>query len=417
MSTDAPVPADRLSPSWMRRALPKKKAPEQEQISRPTTSNGLLSPRPASTSSNSDDSRSARSGRGGSIRDIVNRIRSPSNASLASNKSQEQDISVIDKWFYGFRHYNQLVSTRAMPESATSSQDLAKATKVLTKNCGGQFLHGLPEAAFDFSLLWCPAGQMTKRDNDEPSWSWQAYEGSVNFPFDPTTCPDIYTAPRSEGDWFKSEIKTYFIGPETSRYTLRRENCNSLRIQYPRDFSPALGSDPSIESNTLRFKAETIPADGFDAEQLQHNGKDIPCCHLLNEQGQNCGVIMDYQSSFSDPCHRGPWEFVKLSRTINRKPEESVKRRTWSTIHPSGTPIWDGERFLWDESVVDHDEHVFKSGNDDEAKWSMLNVMLIRWVGDHAERVAIGRIHEQMWEKRVAELPKEDTKPKAIVLR
>lgn len=47
---------------------------------------------------------------------------------------------------------------------------------------------------------------------------------------------------------------------------------------------------------------------------------------------------------------------------------------------------------MWDEAVVDFDEDVFGEG-----EWTMLNVMLIKWVGEHAERVAVGRIHEDAW--------------------
>lgn len=65
-------------------------------------------------------------------------------------------------------------------------------------------------------------------------------------------------------------------------------------------------------------------------------------------------------------------------------------------MHPPGTPIWDGERFVWDEEVVDFDEEVFAKG-----EWCMLNVMLVRWdeMRGVAERVAVGRIHEDAWRK------------------
>lgn len=63
-------------------------------------------------------------------------------------------------------------------------------------------------------------------------------------------------------------------------------------------------------------------------------------------------------------------------------------------MHSPGTPIWDGERFVWDEEVVDFDEGVFAAG-----EWNVLNVMLVRWNEScgHAERVAIGRMHEDAW--------------------
>lgn len=65
-------------------------------------------------------------------------------------------------------------------------------------------------------------------------------------------------------------------------------------------------------------------------------------------------------------------------------------------MHPPGTPIWDGGRFVWDEEVVDFDEEVYEN-----REWCMLNVMLIRWDEERgfAERVAVGRMHEDAWAK------------------
>jgi hypothetical protein len=356
---------------------------------------GLLSPSTASTSSNSDESRSTRQSRRPSLRGMVNRIRSPSNASQASTKSQTLDFDEIDNWFQGFRKYNTLVTDiSSSPEDRTA--DLAKASKALTKHCGGRFLHSLPESAFDFSLLWCPAGQLSRKDgSDEPSWSWSAYNGPINYPFDPTTCPDIYTRPRSEGEWFRSEIVNFHVGPPATPYTVRREKCNSLRIKYPPYFHAPRGADASVESNTLRFTASAISADGFEADQLHYEDKEIPVSRLLNEKGQHCGVVMDFESAISQPSATGPYEFILLSRNLRRESDPELRRPSVATMHPPGTPIWDGERFVWTAQVHDFDEGVFEDG-----EWKMLNVLLVRWVGEYAERVAVARIHEDEWVRR-----------------
>jgi hypothetical protein len=233
---------------------------------------------------------------------------------------------------------------------------------------------------------------MTKKDATEPSWSWTAYDGPINFPFDPTSCPDVYKLPRSEGSWFQSEVVNFHIGPQSAQYTVRRDKGTSLRIKYPPYFHAPRGSDHSNESNTLRFTASTISADAFTAEPIQHNGKEIPCSHLVNTKNTHCGVIMDYESAISAPCSTGPFEFVLLSRNLWRDPSPDNRKPELNTMHPPGTPIWDGEKFLWDSRVDDYDEECFEAG-----PWKMLNVMLIKWVGEYAERVAIARIHEDEW--------------------
>jgi hypothetical protein len=323
----------------------------------------------------------------------VNRLRSSSSASSLGGKSRIDDNDIHD-WFQGFRRYNELVTTEISPNHSYDPSAFAKATKMLTKNCGGQLIHGIPEAAFDFGLLWCPTSELTRRDNtNEPTWSWTAFHGAVNFPLDPTTCPDISNAPKSDGEIFRSEITNFHIGPATAQYTIRREKNASLRTKYPPYFHAPRGSDASIESNILRFSAYTISADPFHSAQLHHNGAEIPCSQLFNAKNRHCGVIMDRLSALDEPSPIGPFEFVLLSRNLCREPVSHTRRPTNSVIHPPGTPIWDGERFLWDEVVAEHDEGF------EEGEWKMLNVMLIRWDGDVAERVAIARMHEDAWEE------------------
>ena len=133
MPTDPPSAIDRLSPSWIRRSISPRPKTAQEADPRPAAPNGFLQPRSTSGSSNSDDSRSSKSGRRGSVREMVSRLRSPSNASIASNQSQDPELDEVDNWFYGFRKYNQLVSTEVSANHAHPSQDFSKASRALTK--------------------------------------------------------------------------------------------------------------------------------------------------------------------------------------------------------------------------------------------------------------------------------------------
>lgn len=306
------------------------------------------------------------------------------------------DVDEVENWFQGFRKYNNLV-TEISAASEERTPDFGKASKALSKKCGGRFLHSIPESAFDFSLLWCPAGQLSKRqDTSEPSWSWSAYQGPVNFPFDPTTCPDVFKAPKSDGEWFRSEIMSLHVGPESAPYTVRREKCNSLRIKYPPYFQAPRGSEVNVESNALRFAASAISADGFHAEQLHYNDEEIACSRLLtNDDHHHCGVIMDYESTISQPSSIGPYEFILLSRSLRRDPDNATRQPRMPTMHPPGTPIWHADRFVWDAEIMDFDEDHYRPG-----EWKILNLMLIRWNGDFAERVAIARMHEDEWVRR-----------------
>jgi len=318
---------------------------------------------------------------------------------------KESDFKQVEDWSAGFDRYNQLVTTQVSGNQSYPPEQFTKITNILSKTLGGRFIHGLPEAAFDFALLWCPAGSVALKDSNEPTWSWRRWEGPVNFPFDPTNSPDLRNVSREEGELFRSEILQYHIGPQASPYTMRRSKESRLRIHYPPYFHAPRGYDSTVESDTLRFTAFTISADGFDLEQLHYNDREIACTQLLDEKHQHCGVIMDYQQSIISSTEARAFEFVLVSRNLQREPASHTRRPVIPTNHPPGTPIWDGDRFVWDQEVYAYDEELFQPG-----PWKLLNLILIKWVGDHAERVAVARIHEDAWLQR-------NPQKKEIVLR
>ncbi|KAF2468534.1 uncharacterized protein BDR25DRAFT_304952, partial [Lindgomyces ingoldianus] len=420
MTSNTPIQSKGLTPSWAIDYYRRRKSSTKHQSSstlqlppseRPrshSTPGDLLSPRSTSTSrsSESGESRSVRSTI--SLRSLVGKLRSPSSTTLVDLQSESKspetklpeftpsEFEQIEHWFAGFAYYNQLVTLR-VSKNQTGDPDVAFSnfTKIISKKIGGQFIHALPEAVFDLSLLWCPAGPLKRKDSTEPSWSWTGWDGPVNFPFDPTNSPDLLSMPRDEGEWFRSEILQYHIGSESAPYTIRREKQErKLRIHYPPYFHAPRGYDANADSDTLRFSAYTISADGFTSEQLDHHGKAIPCSHLINDDDQQCGVIMDFDESISTPSSTGPFEFVLVSRSLLREPASKTRTPALPTIHPPGTPIWANDRFVWDEEIVDFDNEVFPSG-----PWVLLNVILIKWVGNYAERVAVARIHENAWKQ------------------
>lgn len=384
-------------PSWVFSFARREKSSKELEPKRKPSNAALLVPKSTSVSSESGDSRSVRSNRSRgrrAFKEMMNRLRSSSNVTVVEELPlQESDFKQIDDWYTGFRRYNQLVATRISPNRSYPSEEFSKISTILSKNCGGRFIHGMPEAVFDLSLLWCPAEPLKRQESQEPTWSWTGWEGGVNFPFDPTNCPDLS---RNENEWFRSEILHYHVGPASVPYTIRREKKERrLRVHYPPYFHAPRGYDSSADSDTLRFSAFTVSANGFTADQLHYEGKEIPCSQLRNEKDQHCGVIMDFEESISAPSSTGPFEFVLVSRNLRREPAMNTRRPTIPTIHPPGTPIWDGNRFVWDQEVMDYDEDIFASG-----PWKMLNVILIKWVGEYAERVAVARIHEDVWLQR-----------------
>ncbi|KAF1956877.1 hypothetical protein CC80DRAFT_366325, partial [Byssothecium circinans] len=307
----------------------------------------------------------------------------------------------LHNWKFGFCKYNQLVTNQVSKTESFQPKEFSDICKVLTKSqeCGGRFVHGLPEAMFDLALLWCPTGKLMRNEHpsSEPSWSWRGWYGAgANFPFDPYSCPDIQS---QQGTLFMSEVSNYQIGPKGTPWTINREKKQPLRIQYlPYYHVPNGAQWPQEEADTLRFTSTTISAKGFKAIQLINDKEEeLPYSELIDDKDQHCGNIMDYREFVSDKdgkLHK--LEFVLLSRNRRFPSNENTKRTAINTAHPPGTPIWDNGRFLWDESLEEFDSTKFK-----DHEWCTYNAMLIEHQEEGwAERVAIAQIHEDVWKAR-----------------
>jgi hypothetical protein len=408
-----PLPGSRKSLKPSIRSLFRKKSVYDGEL-RPKSSGGLM-PKPTTSTTESDESRSTRSSssrRNSSIKvPFLMRMRSSSNVNLSEGpKLQESDFKKIESWWLGFERYSQLVTLETSPNDAYHAGRFAAISGILTKNLDGRFIHGLPEAAMDFALLWCPAGPGSRKvDSEEPSWSWTGWQGSVNYPFDPSNCPDVRRLSRKDGDLFKSEITHFSVGTKDSQYCLRREAGAVLRTSYPSHFHAPWGSKPVADTNTLRFSAFTIDADcGLDIEQLNYGDQELPCSVLLagpQNEKKTCGVLMEFEEALFGEHYGGTFEYVLLSRNVRHEASKQPATPMIPTYHPPNSSIWNGERFLWHEEIEDFDPEVYAKG-----PWKMLNIMLIKWHGDYAERVAVGRIHEDEWMKH-------SPKKKDIVLR
>ena len=293
-----------------------------------------------------------------------------------------------------------------------SKTELSKIQQIISEIEEGRFIQDLPEPLFDIALLWCPAESLTRKPEGGPSWSWKGWSGGVNFPFDPSSCPDV----RKRGEepvFFKSKINSFVLGPESGpeRYTIMNRvsplktdpaSTQLARITYPREGLQILAAQPpKTECDTLRFTTEKIAASNFKMEQIYYDQNEpLLCSGLTDDQGRQCGALMDYEKNISD--HQGEGELYYILLSINRRVQSSISTSKSNVSHPSGIPIWRERAFLKNEEIDDLKGF-------DEGEWNMYNVMLIQEFkkGDtvagkavqepFSRRVAVARIHKDAW--------------------
>ncbi|KAF1977445.1 hypothetical protein BU23DRAFT_587492 [Bimuria novae-zelandiae CBS 107.79] len=395
------------------------KSPQPDQ--RPCTgdSSGMLSPLRPSRSRSSSTSRSIRSiaskSTGNWIKHLRTRSRATSTSSVISEESRplkNSDFRLLKGWFDAFEKYNTLITNQVSVNPNFPAGELSKIQETIRKVEDGRFIYDLPEAVFDIALLWCPADNMTREPARGPSWSWAGWSGPVNFPFDPSSCPDV-RRPGEADVFFKSKVKSFVLGPESGpeRYTIRNR-ATSLkpipgstlrsRIEYPTDSLHLLGKEPpTVECDTLRFSTQKIAASAFKMEQICHDDKQpLLCTGLIDSQDRPCGVLMDYEKNLSAYQNEGGLHYILLS--INRRvPATKLGSNRSNISHPSGIPIWRDGAFVKDEEIGDPKDY-------SKGEWKMYNVMLIQefeaktledgtFQEAFARRVAVGRIHEDAW--------------------
>ncbi len=78
----------------------------------------------------------------------------------------------------GYTRRNLTFDTDALRAFAGIEQMVARGVNI-------KFWHGLPEFAFERSLLWYPAQMVERREQGNqvlfPSWSWAAWKGEVSY--------------------------------------------------------------------------------------------------------------------------------------------------------------------------------------------------------------------------------------------
>jgi hypothetical protein len=315
-------------------------------------------------------------------------------------------------WIAGFRVYESLVTLycrRQLTYPADVLNAFSALSKTLERVYFGHFLEGLPEAVFDFGLLWIPAGPLQRRRHieegspEEPplfrSWSWAGWEGLVEF-YSVLVSNDMNFTHRT----FRSEIKVMAVENngdlrivERQKFVLQSgdERTNGKtqadlleesrddsafqslvqeRLEYQRAHSANTPS-PVPGQNVLHFWAQSIRATSFAIQPGTHGHSAILATQIFDSKSRHCGLLFDNYHSIYTQAQLPDCEYILLSRIKEHRFYHTVSslfvaQRLWSYDHYG----WKGP------------------------EWCACNVMLIRWQGKVAERVAIGMIHGNAWE-------------------
>lgn len=295
---------------------------------------------------------------------------------LASSPALLRAADYKKEWNEFFGLYSRVVYMYSARDLSYPSDILDAFSGVLAglNHCfGASFIFGLPEAIFDVALLWRPRSKsisiIQRRQESEPtnsksilsfpSWCWTGWVGGSGYHFGSQTLH--WGQIKSAKFNVLSEVTSFaIINQGVVRYIERDHSTFYRRSDLEDTPSPPLPTNHKLNATVLQFFALATPAEAFHVKYYSNRDATLA---FLDAQEKVRGYLYDGGVLNSQPLESPTFEFVLLSR-VSRPFEE------WKSFE-------DIEKF----------------------KWDIVNVLLIKWNGEFAERVAIGFMHANLWEK------------------
>ena len=334
----------------------------------------------------------------------------------------EVDISPRDR--YGmFNIYENMVKSynrRELSDPSDALRAFSGIISVLQKRFGWRFLSALPEDLFHLALLWRPMASSSPRfaNMDEvtelpstisPSWCWTSRTG------------DMYWDPWRTGTYAGNDIH---LKSKIEQFTVRdgavlrsvepkygeTDTGGCLSTSLPS--SPYLGGVDSIneavsahngslyKTQILYFLADAVQLAALLLSSKKTYPKDNK--HLISRfrrgfynqawlydiAGHHCGTLTGIESWPPEHSYdTTKYDLVLLSWSHQRVVTEADVKANLKHLpleYPSCHEYY-GEIFDTYHYPVTED-------------WSR-NIMLVEWKGEYAQRVAIGQIHANAWER------------------
>lgn len=315
-----------------------------------------------------------------------------------------------------FHIYESLVkrySNRDMTYHSDSLHAFAGALSALKDAFEWKFTSALPENCLDLALLWRPMSSVRLRprslsDQDwtqtackSPSWCWTAWKGDIFW--DPWRL-DSYA---NKSVSLKTEVGTFVVKDSGSFHQITREESHDSDHLTGRGRQLAARChDIDLPSRaTLCFEAKTASLDLYkilspdlesrcvaNAGESKSSSTDPlkrwdlrMTLRIYDDKGHHCGTLYGLSPSWTLSHDTTQCELVLLSR-CDQNEVTQADIETYQDKLPPEYP-----------SAVDYYEEVFDMSYYRYKRWWAMNILLVEWKGNTAQRVAVGRIHADAW--------------------
>lgn len=330
-----------------------------------------------------------------------------------TSSSEERDIR---KSFAIYKELVEMYTSRRLSLANDIIRAFSGILSVLTESTNQQFENGLSTSLFDVALFWCPVEPLFRRSSSEssyrtnlatvasltemsrkhgikyrltpakgeppslfPSWSWAGWVGPIEYRLtnannEPLPTPSVDT------------FHIYHHGHHREIHTHRAST--SQTTSEPTSQPPI--SAPDLGPYTLQFWARTVPASpsfrlqrnsspdylSIRQNQLHSEGQQL-ILRIYDRQSRHCGI---WYAVLKDDRLLGTelsLDMVEISRL-----DDVYKRR-------EGPSRVEGEVDLFDRTQFP----------DTGPGSGLVNVVVVRWDHEVAERYTVAQVHVAAWEE------------------
>ncbi|OCL03431.1 HET-domain-containing protein [Glonium stellatum] len=293
--------------------------------------------------------------------------------------------------FYQFANYVSKYSERSLSYPSDILNAFAGITALWQQAFGWSFSNGLPINMLGYALMWRPVTMISRRSLTStegnlyqpfPSWSWAGWSGPVYY----ETIQNV--------DVFKLEVEKFEI----------KERNTFLATKVTTTHEKSEADVLEFRSSSATFLVSSGKGIVFEGLEFRRNELFM---RIYDEEGRHCGITNGLNPLWMQGQNAIPYECVLLSRARDASggPQSQYARRckyVQINSHHEALEILNTPEagMEWPPRMTagEFDRHIFEN-----RVWCLVNVMIIKRDGDYAERVALGVIHEDAWNKACPE--------------
>ncbi|KAF2188869.1 hypothetical protein K469DRAFT_724234 [Zopfia rhizophila CBS 207.26] len=303
------------------------------------------------------------------------------------NPLEREDGNDLGRQFNIYESLVKWYSPRALTYPSDSLHAFARILSAIRDAFGWRFANAIPENMFDLALLW------------RPTYSIKMRPMELSGPILRRSRLDSYA---NKNVNLKTEVMSFAIKDNAGFRKItsgRIPYLSSKATAQPFTQASTLESESSDESagqTALLFQASTISlhvhmisspqlesSASSDSQIFSNSFRNALRCSLwiYDRDGHHCGTIQGTNLPWVQSRHTTHCEFVLLSRTDQDEVTQAnieVYRDNLPLEYHSSSEFYEG---------------IFDTGRYRYKRWCALNILLVEWKGDFAERVAVRQMH------------------------